>query len=144
MRRVIEPLLGGGPPALRDDDIDYVRNLLLVARRPAHHRQTRLQRGHSESTHQEPPTDAHERRRMVRQRGGRLLVPKLSFAFQEYLRENSENWVERFGHKEAGPQRLLRAFPQRVVNSGGKIERKYLHGSLVETLGKGLCQKPYT
>ena len=34
MRRVIEPLLGGGLPALRDDDIDYVRNLLPVARRP--------------------------------------------------------------------------------------------------------------
>ena len=81
---------------------------------------------------------------MVRQRGGRLLVPKLSFAFQGYLRDNSEHWVERFGYKEAGPERLLRPFPQRVVNSGGKIERKYLHGSLVETLGKGLCQKPYT
>ena len=46
-------------------------------------------------------------------------------AFQEFFREHSEHWVERFQYKEAGPQLLLQAFLQRIVNSGGRIEREY-------------------
>jgi hypothetical protein len=33
--------------------------------------------------------------------------------------------VERFQYKEAGPQLLLQAFLQRIVNGGGRIEREY-------------------
>ncbi len=33
--------------------------------------------------------------------------------------------MERFQYKEAGPQLLLQAFLQRIVNSGGRIEREY-------------------
>ena len=33
--------------------------------------------------------------------------------------------MERFDYKEAGPQLLLQAFLQRIVNSGGRIEREY-------------------
>ena len=58
-------------------------------------------------------------------RDGRLMVTELLAAFQEYFRENAEHWVDRFGYKEAGPQLLLQAFLQRVVNSGGRIEREY-------------------
>ena len=50
---------------------------------------------------------------------------QLLAAFQEYFRENSEHWVERFGYKEAGPQLLLQAFLQGIVNSGGRIAREY-------------------
>ncbi len=46
-------------------------------------------------------------------------------AFQAFFREHSEHWVERFQYKEAGPQLLLQAFLQRIVNSGGRIEREY-------------------
>ena len=38
---------------------------------------------------------------------------------------HSEHWVERFQYREAGPQLLLQAFLQRIVNSGGRIEREY-------------------
>ena len=55
----------------------------------------------------------------------RLDLEKLLAAFQEFFREHSEHWVERFDYKEAGPQLLLQAFLQRVVNSGGRIEREY-------------------
>lgn len=63
---------------------------------------------------------------------GRLLVPKLLAAFQEYFRENSEHWVDRFGYKEARPQLLLllQAFLQRIVNSGGRVAREYGLGRL--------------
>ena len=50
---------------------------------------------------------------------------RLLAAFQTFFREHSEHWVERFQYKEAGPQLLLQAFLQRIVNSGGRIEREY-------------------
>ena len=43
---------------------------------------------------------------------------------EEFFREHSESWVERFDYKEAGPHLLLQAFLQRVVNSGGRIGRE--------------------
>ncbi len=56
---------------------------------------------------------------------GRLDMHKLLTAFQQFFRENSEHWVERFDYKEAGPQLLLQAFVHRIVNGGGRIEREY-------------------
>ncbi len=56
---------------------------------------------------------------------GRLDMKKLMTAFQEFFREHSEHWVERFDYKEAGPHLLLQAFLQRVVNAGGRIDREY-------------------
>ena len=56
---------------------------------------------------------------------GQLDMHKLLAAFQEFFREHSEHWVERFQYKEAGQQLLLQAFLQRIVNSGGRIEREY-------------------
>ena len=56
---------------------------------------------------------------------GALNTEKLIAAFQEFFREHSEHWVGRFDYKEAGPQLLLQAFLQRIVNSGGRIEREY-------------------
>ena len=56
---------------------------------------------------------------------GTLEVGKLLSAFQAFFREHSEHWMERFQYKEAGPQLLLQAFLQRIVNSGGRIEREY-------------------
>jgi hypothetical protein len=56
---------------------------------------------------------------------GRLNLHKLLAAFQQFFREHSEHWVERFDYKGAGPQLLLQAFLQRVVNGGGRVEREY-------------------
>ena len=49
-------------------------------------------------------------------------MSKLLAAFQQFFRENSEAWLERFDYKEAGPQLLLQAFLQRIVN-GGRLHR---------------------
>ncbi|GHS89520.1 hypothetical protein AGMMS49957_12920 [Synergistales bacterium] len=59
---------------------------------------------------------------------GSLDMPKLLRAFQQFFRENSEIWLERFDYKEAGFQLLLQAFLQRIVNSGGLIDREYALG----------------
>ena len=56
---------------------------------------------------------------------GELETAKLLAAFQDFFREHSEHWIERFQYKEAGPKLLLQAFLQRIVNSGGRIEREY-------------------
>ncbi|MBF0211575.1 MAG: hypothetical protein HQK68_11905 [Desulfamplus sp.] len=56
---------------------------------------------------------------------GSIDMKKIISEFQEFFRENSESWVERFAYKEAGPQLLMQAFLQRVINSGGRIEREY-------------------
>ena len=56
---------------------------------------------------------------------GRLDMNELLAAFQDFFRQHSEHWVERFDYKEAGPQLLLQAFLQRVANSGGQVEREY-------------------
>ena len=57
--------------------------------------------------------------------GGGLDVEKLLGAFQAFFREHSEHWRQRFLYQEAWPQLLLQAYLQRVVNSGGRIEREY-------------------
>ena len=56
---------------------------------------------------------------------GCLNFHKLLEAFQQFFRENSESWLERFDYKEAGPQLLMQAFLQRVINGGGRISREY-------------------
>ena len=52
---------------------------------------------------------------------GRLNFHKLLEAFQQFFRENSESWLECFDYKEAGPQLLMQAFLQRIINGGGGI-----------------------
>jgi hypothetical protein len=44
--------------------------------------------------------------------------------FQQFWRENSAIWTERFEYREAAPHLILMAFLQRVVNGGGQILRE--------------------
>jgi hypothetical protein len=62
------------------------------------------------------------------QADGRLDMDKLLRAFQQFYREHSEHWLERFQYKEAGHQLLLMAFLQRIVNGGGRIHREMAAG----------------
>ena len=129
VRRVIEPLLSGAAAtaAIADDDLQYVRDLGLVGLgKPVAianpiYREV-IPRALTWITqemviHDEPAW-------YIADDGG-LAVDELLAAFQEFFRAHSEHWVERFQYKEAGPQLLLQAFLQRIVNSGGRIEREY-------------------
>ncbi|MEA3333228.1 MAG: ATP-binding protein, partial [Pseudomonadota bacterium] len=58
----------------------------------------------------------------------RLDMTALLKAFQQFFRENSESWIEVFDYKEAGPQLLLQAFLQRILNGGGRLNREYALG----------------
>ena len=49
----------------------------------------------------------------------------MDIAFQQFYRGNSEQWLAGLPYHEAGPQLLLQAFLQRIVNGGGQIHREY-------------------
>lgn len=128
VRRVIEPLLDGdvSPEQIPKDDIAYVRDLGLIRTEG----QLRIANGiyreviPRELTYSTQVTITHEPAWYIHP-DGRLDMPKLLAAFQEFFREHSEHWVERFDYKEAGPQLLMQAFLQRIVNGGGRVEREY-------------------
>ena len=54
---------------------------------------------------------------------GWLFVKLLDF--QQFFRQNSDSWIGTFSYAEAGPQLLMQAFLQRVVNGGGYIDCEY-------------------
>lgn len=60
---------------------------------------------------------------------GKLDMEALLKGFQKFFRRHAESWVERFDYKEAGPQLILQAYLQRVINTGGTIEREFAVGS---------------
>ena len=59
---------------------------------------------------------------------GKIDMDYLLQDFQQFWRENSAIWVERFFYKEAAPHLILQAFLQRVINSGGHIHREMAAG----------------
>ncbi len=127
VRRVIEPLLSGGDRRTATArDLEYVRDLGLIARddplRIANPIYAEVVP--RELTYAAQTDLAEEAAWYLDDRGG-LDVDKLLTAFQAFFREHSEHWVARFDYAEAGPQLLLQAFLQRIVNSGGRIEREY-------------------
>ena len=172
VRRVIAPLLAGedDPGHLPHDDVQYVHDLGLIRldgqlaiANPIYREiiPRELIYTTSLTISEEPAWYLHP--------DGCLDMDKLLTAFQAFFREHSEHWIERFQYKEAGPQLLLQAFLQRIVNGGGRVEREYglgrgrtdlllrwpcgadqlqsvvmelklLHKSLKATLAKGLEQ----
>ena len=128
VRSVIEPILTGTlqPGDIQEDDLQYVVDLGLIRRKP--HLtvsnpiyQEIIPRMLTESTQDVLPFQSQWYIRP----DGLLDMEKLMCTFQDFFREHSEHWVERFQYKEAGPQLLLQAFLQRIVNSGGRIDREY-------------------
>ena len=129
VRRVIEPILAGDALAeIPDDDRRFVLDLGLVSKVNGGH----LQIANPIYREVIPRVLTTSAQNTINQDSkwyalpnGRLDMDKLLTAFQQFFRENSEHWVERFDYKEAGPQLLLQAFLHRVVNGGGRIEREY-------------------
>ena len=127
VRRVIEPLLSGGDEReFSARDIEYVRDLGLIATDDPLRVANPV---YAEVVPRELTSAAQAG--LVQDTAwyvdgdGSLNVVKLLTAFQGFFREHSEHWVARFDYQEAGPQLLLQAFLQRIVNGGGRIEREY-------------------
>ena len=127
VRRVIEPLLSGNdePDAFLSDDVQYIRDLGLISQTRTIEIANPIYR---EVIPRELITSTDEvipYKTAWFVKNGVLLVDGLLKSFQEFFREHSEHWVKRFDYQEAGPQLLLQAFLQRIVNAGGRIEREY-------------------
>ena len=130
VRRVIGPMLAGdeAEEQFAAEDIQYVIDLGLIDRTP----NGELIIGNEiyreiiprEMTWAHQSGISHNTAWYV-DPDGSLNMEKLLSAFQGFFREHSESWVERFQYKEAGPQLLLQAFLQRIVNGGGRVEREY-------------------
>ena len=133
VRRVMEPILtGADEQAWTSEDVAYVCDLGLVAQDAAgtprianpiyaevvpRHLNYAVQAGLPQQVAWY--VDAE----------GTLDMDGLIAAFQEFFREHSEHWIQRFEqYHEAGPQLLLQAHLQRIVNGGGRIEREYALG----------------
>ena len=127
VRRVVEPLLSGAAArTFIDRDLEYVRDLGLVAR----DRPVRIANPiYAEVVPREltwvVQEEFEQEAAWYVDADGGLNVATLLAAFQTFFREHSEHWSQRFLYQEAWPQLLLQAFLQRVVNSGGRIEREY-------------------
>ena len=131
VQRVIEPMLQGIdlPPNVPDDDRQYCIDLGLIARRD---RQLQIaNRIYREVLPRELTSIVQDSLQGRAEQpwfvgdDGRMDMDKLLLAFQQFFRENSKSWLDVYVYKEAGPQLLLQAFLQRVVNGGGRIAREY-------------------
>ena len=133
VRRVIEPILAGArQQAWSNEDLAYACDLGLVTQdvggRP---RIANPIYAEVVPRHLNYAVQAGLPQEMAWYVGadGALDVEGLIAAFQAFFREHSEHWVQRFEqYHEAGPQLLLQAHLQRVVNGGGRIEREYALG----------------
>jgi len=131
VHRVIAPLLAGdeSATAISSDDQLYCEDLGLIVSRPQLKIANRIYR-------EVIPRELIwvTQSRIVQETSwfvtfdNRLDFSALLKAFQQFFRENSDSWIERFDYKEAGPQLLLQAFLQRIINGGGRLNREYALG----------------
>ncbi len=128
VRKVVEPILTGSRDLsdLIEDDLQYITDLGLIRRKPV------LEVANPIYREIIPRMLTSTTQDSIMQKSAWYINPdntldmhKLIKAFQEFFREHSEHWLEGFQYKEAGPQLLLQAFLQRIINSGGRVEREY-------------------
>jgi len=128
VRRIIEPILSGTQKyqEMSDEDIQYCEDLGLIKRKGS------LEIANGIYREVIPRTLSYVTQRNIVQEpqwyieeDGNLNMMKLLKAFQQFFREHSESWLTRFKYEEAGPQLLLQAFLQRIINGGGLIDREY-------------------
>ena len=131
VRSVMSAIIGSKdelqPGQVKPDDVQYVADLGLIAARPSIRISNRIYQEvipreltwvvQSYISNQEQSwyvTPAH-----------RLDMPKLLAAFQQFFREHGDIWSDGLSYKEAGPQLIMQAFLQRIINGGGRINREY-------------------
>ncbi len=144
VRRIIEPLVVGNEineDPTYNDDVSYVCDLGLVQKRPL-----RIANPIYKEVIVRVLGDRAEDRVRVEPKAfilpdGRLAFRRMMQAFAKFWREHGEILATRMPYPEAGPQLVLMAFMQRIVNGGGYIDREY-------GIGRGrinlLVRFPYT
>ena len=128
VQRVVAPILSGGQGRHEVEDLEYVRDLGLVdASQPP-----RIANPiYAEVVHREldymAESGLDERATLYVDDAGQLDMDKLLRAFATFYGDHAEHWLGRLAaYSEAGPQLILQAYLQHIVNGGdGCIEREY-------------------
>ena len=148
VKRVIEPILANSEEVdeeiMSDEDILYVKDMGLVVKergKPirisnAIYREI-IPRELTASTQQQMLQNPQ----WYQNADNSIDMEKLLLDFQQFFRQNSDSWIGKFDYAEAGPQLLLQAYLQRIVNGGGYIDREYGLGRKRTDL---LIRKPLT
>ena len=148
VKRVIEPMLANSPEAednlIPSDDIQYVIDMGLICIERGKPR--RIANGiYQEIIPREltwsTQTGLIQEPQWYQRADGSIDMEKLLLDFQQFFRQNADSWIGKFDYAEAGPQLLLQAFLQRIVNGGGYIDREYGLGRRRTDL---LIRKPLT
>ena len=148
VKRVIEPILANSDEPVEalvpSDDIQYVADMGLIKREKG--KTIRISNAiYREIIPRELTWSTQEM--MVQQpqwyqnSDNSINMQKLLTDFQQFFRQNSDAWIGKFDYAEAGPQLLLQAYLQRIVNGGGYIDREYGLGRKRTDL---LVRKPLT
>jgi hypothetical protein len=136
VRKVIEPIILGDDFFGRlSDDFLYVRDLGLITEV-----QGRVMPANPIYGEVIARTLSYDTQQMLLQhpnthsmprylKDGRIDMDCLMRDFQQFWRENSDIWVEKYEYREAAPHLILMAFLQRVVNGGGQIIREMAAGT---------------
>jgi hypothetical protein len=132
VQKIIEPVITGEEKIFNplDDDLQFVSDLGLVKKEngeivpscPVYTEVMVRYLGMADAV------DAQKYRLPVYAKNSVLNMKKLLTDFQIFWRENSAIWQERFQYKEAAPHLILMAFLQRIVNTGGRIDRELATG----------------
>lgn len=148
VKKVIEPILSSNEEAeeslIPSDDLQYVEDMGLIKRERG--KPIRI----ANNIYQEiiPRELTWSTQQMLTQlpqwyenADNSINMVKLLLDFQQFFRQNADSWIGKFDYAEAGPQLLIQAFLQRVVNGGGYIDREYGLGRKRTDL---LIRKPLT
>ena len=127
VRRVVEPLLAGGDAAHDLRDLEYARDLGLLAPDPPPRMANPI---YAEVVPRElgyvlqDSLDVDDA--WYVDAAGVVDLRRLLTAFATFYGENAGHWLRRLDdYREAAPQLILQAYLQRIVNGGGRIEREY-------------------
>jgi len=131
VRHVIDPVIAGEYVNTETDDFSYVKDLGLIRVteskkiEPANPIYAEVIVRTLNSNMQESLARTNETVQMPRYlKNGKIDMDFLMRDFQQFWRENSAIWEERYQYKEAAPHLILMAFLQRVINGGGQLIRE--------------------
>ena len=127
VRRVVEPILAGGEVEHDLRDLEYARDLGLLApdrpprmANPIYAEVVPRELGYvlQDSLDVDDAWYVDD--------AGVVDLRKLLTAFATFYGEHAGHWLRRLReYSEAAPQLILQAYLQRIVNGGGRIEREY-------------------
>ncbi|QTA77941.1 NTP hydrolase p-loop-containing [Desulfonema limicola] len=132
VQKIIEPVLIGQDKGFNpaDDDFQYVMDLGLIKNdagviKPSNPIYSEvIIRSLSSATQMAMDSSGYPPAAPAYIENNRLDMKKLLMDFQQFWRENSKIWTDRYQYKEAAPHLILMAFLQRIINQGGQIIRE--------------------